>query len=85
MTPIEFSEAVRNYCLLLGGSVTSWGRTAKHSIAVGGYDGDPHTRWMGADVVYDAPSPIEVRIATAAKFGLQLIAEKDHDHLQDHK
>jgi hypothetical protein len=85
VTPDEFATASRLYCQELGGSVTSWGRTEKHSIAVGGFAGDPHTRWTGLDVVYDTPQPLALRYATAAKHGLQLIPEKDHDHLQDHK
>lgn len=85
MTPAEFAEAARNYCLLMGGSVTSWGRTAKHNAAVGGVPDSPHKRWTAADVVYDEVVPVQTRVATAAKFGLQIIFESSHDHLQDHK
>jgi hypothetical protein len=85
VTPDEFATAAREYCQTLGGSVTSWGRTPQHSIAVGGFADDPHTRWTGADVVYDTLPPLAQATAVAARLGLQVIREPSHDHLQDHK
>jgi hypothetical protein len=83
LTPDEFATKARTYCLEVHASVTSWGRTAQHSNAVGGFTGDPHTRWLAIDVVYDDPTlPVETRRAAATVRGLQLIVEATHDHLQ---
>jgi hypothetical protein len=89
MTTGEFAEALAIVCMKHGGSVTSFGRSVKHSVAVGGFAGDPHTRWLGADVVYDRdgasgatiPNKPEVE-ADAKTLGLKVIHESDHDHFQ---
>jgi Peptidase M15 len=54
MTPEQFAGAVRQYCLALGGSVTSWGRTPARNAAVGGDRRSLHLAWKAADVTYDA-------------------------------
>jgi hypothetical protein len=54
MTADLFATMVRKYCLALGGSVTSWGRTPAHNIAVGGDPRSLHQVWKAADVTYDA-------------------------------
>ena len=82
MTANAFAELLRAYCLSVGASVTSWGRTLRRNAEVGGVPHSPHLSWVGADVVYDAPIPIEQREAFAEALGLRLIAEADHDHLQ---
>ena len=80
----EFAEAVAMYCLIHGGSITSWGRSTKHNTDVGGVPGSPHRFWRGADVVYDNPATQqdELRIEYAKRLGLKLVAEGSHDHLQ---
>jgi hypothetical protein len=83
MTVGEFAEAVRAYCLIHGGSVTSWGRTTEHNAKVGGVPGSAHRFFLGLDVVYDAPAPHDhTRDSDAARLGLLVIHEGDHDHLQ---
>lgn len=82
MTPAEFLDALRAYCAATGASVTSYGRTPAHNKAVDGVDSSAHLLWIAADVVYDA-RPIETtRQKLAARAGLLLIVEGDHDHLQ---
>ena len=81
MTVGEFAEAVSMYCVLHGGSITSWGRSTKHNTDVGGVPGSSHRFWRGADVVYDSP-PAATRAEYARRLGLKLLPEGDHDHLQ---
>lgn len=80
----EFAEAVATYCLIHGGSITSWGRTTLRNKAVGGVPGSSHRFWRGADVVYDSTDVWKDpnRIEYARRLGLKIIAEGDHDHLQ---
>ncbi len=87
MTPLEFADSLRAYCAATGGSVTSWGRTVAHNAKVGGVPESAHLLWTAADVVYDAngvppPGVTPHREALAARLGLQLIHEGDHDHVQ---
>lgn len=84
MTLGEFAEAVAMYCLLHGGSITSWGRSTKHNADVGGVPGSPHRFWRGADVVYDDPTSQAdpQRLEYARRLGLKIVQEGDHDHLQ---
>lgn len=83
MTVTEFADALRSYCGALRGSVTSWGRTLKHNKAVGGVPDSAHTLWKGADVVYDDPVALDVKSPIAARLGLMIIVEGDHDHIQE--
>jgi hypothetical protein len=91
MTLGEFAEAAAQYCLMMDGSVTSWGRTTKRNTAVGGAKMSGHRFFRGLDVVYDDPTMLQadhptypdgVRIIIARRLGLKLIPERDHDHLQ---
>lgn len=82
MTPIEFASALMGYCYVTQGSVSSWGRTAKRNTAVGGVADSYHLDFLAGDVVYDVPLLLEVRVKHAKRFGLKIIAEPDHDHLQ---
>lgn len=84
MTIGEFAEAVATYCLIHGGSITSWGRTTIHNKVVGGVPGSAHRFWRGADVVYDDfnTTKDQARVEYAARLGLKIIIEGDHDHLQ---
>lgn len=85
MTIGDFAEAVSLYCLLHGGSITSWGRSTKHNADVGGVPGSAHRFWRGADVVYDdptTPTRDTLRLEYARRLGLKIVVEGDHDHLQ---
>ena len=93
MTVPEFAEAVVLYAKTYGGSVTRWGSTTIHTIRVGGFAGDPHTWFLGADLVYDGtPNRPGAKLSghaltphscpSCSQFGLKVIHEKTHDHLQ---
>lgn len=79
---VKFAGAVLVYCDRFRGSVTSWYRTPLHNVAVGGVPLSPHLLGVGADVKLDAPVPLSARLGFAARLGLKLIDEHDHDHLQ---
>lgn len=81
MTIPEFAGAVAQIGQKYAGSITSWGRTVKHSVAVGGFASDPHTWWLGADMVYDTP-PGPMLDTDSAALGLRVIHEGTHDHFQ---
>lgn len=82
MTPIEFASALQSYCAATSGSVTSWGRTPQHNVAVGGVPDSGHLLWIAADVVYDNTHGEDGRGVLADRLGLMLIHEGDHDHVQ---
>ena len=83
MTVGEFAENVKALVEPHGGSVTSWGRSDAHAKKVGGFAGDPHTWWLGCDVVYDDVVPSIQRITQEAeRLGLKLLREPTHDHIQ---
>ena len=84
MTIGEFAEAASMYCMIWGGSTTSWGRSKIHNEAVGGVSGSAHRFWRGLDVVYDDKATFTnpKRLIDATRLGLLLIPEADHDHLQ---
>lgn len=82
MTVGHFAEAVMEFCLYTNASVTCWRRSVLHNKKVGGVDGSPHTHGLGADVVYDVTLPEGTRHELAERYGLKLIIEHDHDHLQ---
>lgn len=77
-----FAQRVQVWCTVLGGSVTSWVRTAAHNAAVGGVPTSYHVGGLGADVVYDAPIELERAELLATLLQLKLVRETDHDHLQ---
>ena len=83
MTLAAFAEAVTRYGALAGASATSWFRTREHNTAVGGVAHSAHLVGLGCDVVYDGSTlSVEWRTEWAARLGLRLIPEGDHDHLQ---
>lgn len=82
MDHLRFFCSVVVYCAALGGSVTSWVRTKGHNEAVGGVPGSAHRFGLAVDVVYDAPVSLEDAKFFAARLGLRVIRESDHDHLQ---
>ena len=91
MTVSEFAAAVKALVEPWGGNVTRWGSTNAHSKAIGGFSYDPHTWWLGMDVVYDGTddsprdlghplSPLSCRICSTTM--LKVIHEATHDHIQ---
>ncbi len=82
MTPTEFGSALIAYCFATRGSCSSWGRTQKRNGLVGGHSRSYHLVWLAADVVYDEKMDYDYRARLAARFGLKVVDETDHDHLQ---
>lgn len=92
-TPVElaqarrayFDEGVRFLCTKHEGSVTSWGRTPKHNAELpGSVSNSKHLTWQAADVVWDDPASVNLAVlqGEAAQWGIQVVRESDHDHLQ---
>lgn len=79
-----FALAVYRYCRAASGSVTSWIRTTRHNVSVGGVPSSFHLTGLGCDVVLDSPSVLDsdARHVLASNLGLRLVVESDHDHLQ---
>lgn len=50
MTPYTFFDLIRVYCCMVGGSISSYGRTWFHNCAVGGVRHSAHPYWMAGDV-----------------------------------
>jgi hypothetical protein len=82
MTADVFAQRAREYCLALGGSVTSWGRSTHHNAAVGGDPRSLHLTWRAVDVVYDVTPALSDALAVAAPLGLYVHREGDHDHVR---
>ncbi len=94
MTIADFAAAVVLYATKYGASTTRWGSTDRHSVAVGGWAGDPHTWWLGIDFLYDdgphrPSSETHPRsphsCPTCSEFDLKIIHEDGahpHDHAQ---
>lgn len=90
----EFALALYRYAMKVHGSVTSWVRSHERNIAVGGCSaaGDPGAHCLGAsghlvglagDVRLDRfDIEPDVRARIARSFGLKLLVESDHDHLE---
>lgn len=88
MEPETFAINIKELCLKLAGSITSWGRTNAHNHAVGGVEHSPHVAWVAADVVYDVVPALGDVEAEAGKRQLKAIREFTeegkftHDHFQ---
>lgn len=82
MTVGAFWTAVYDYCRILGGSVTSGPRSHQRNAAVGGVLDSPHVFGLGADVVYDVVPDEARRRRVGLRYGLLVLVEADHDHLQ---
>lgn len=65
-------------------SVTSWGRSPGHNLAVGGKADSQHLAWTACDVVWDEGTRPELPVLQheAAKMGLEVDREADHDHIE---
>ena len=82
MDPEIFIMSVFALCFKYRGSVSSWGRTVKHNIDVGGVSNSYHLLWIGVDVVLDVMKKNSEFESDAKEFGLKAILEGDHYHLQ---
>ncbi len=91
MTIAEFAAAVVMYRRRYSASVTRWGSTDSHSVAVGGFAGDPHTWDLGADFAYNSGPNRPLSgghprtphsCPECSDFGLKIIHEDTHDHAQ---
>lgn len=90
----KFALAVYRYAMRVKGSVTSWVRTHERNLAVGGCTaaGAPsgiclgasaHLVGLAADVRLDRLDLEPDRRASIARsYGLRLVVEGDHDHLE---
>ena len=81
-TELAFARTI----LVLAGnyqfSVTSWGRTNAHNARVGGVINSRHLEWLAVDCVCESVDEYLRLTQGAELLGLQVIAEKDHIHLQ---
>ena len=82
MTPLDFFVSLMAYCYATRASVTSYGRTAARNRDVGGTETSYHLQWLAADVVYDVPMVKATKDRIAGRFGLEVIEESDHDHVE---
>lgn len=83
MTPLDVAAAAIQLGSRFGGSVTSWGRSVHRNRVVGGHPKSYHLSWQAFDLVYDEEPPEVATLATyAARLGLRLVREGDHDHFQ---
>lgn len=80
---MRFSDKIRCLALLFDLSVTSWLRSRKHNAAVGGVRDSRHLYGLAVDVVLDDPGERQFFITEATRFGLQVIDEGDHLHVQE--
>lgn len=82
MSPLEFHSSLIGFCYATGASVTSYGRTLFRNQTVGGSAESYHLQWLAADVVYDERPVKATRDRIARRFGLEVVEESDHDHLE---
>lgn len=93
MTIEEFARAVVTYRRKYRGRIRSWGRTKEDSIDVKGFADDPHNWDLGVDCTYPFNRPNKQGTDSShlrsphscpicSEFGLKLIHEISHDHLQ---
>ena len=82
MTFTMFSDSVRSLATLIPFSITSWGRTEKRNKLVGGHPRSWHRLWLAVDVIPDKWSDLSMIRKEAARFGLKVLNESDHWHIQ---
>jgi len=79
---IDFVQAVLTLRLRFEFSVTSWGRTDKHNLVVGGKVGSRHLTWQAVDIRLDNGTDKATFRSAAERLGLKVVDEPDHLHLQ---
>ena len=82
MTVAEFAQNCHALSVQFPYSVTSWGRTKKRNAAVGGHPDSWHQLWLGLDGVLDDPNDLPAFTRRARYFGIKVIDEGSHLHLQ---
>ena len=82
MDLFNYAAAVFALCFKHQGSISSWGRTAKHNKDVGGVPNSYHQLWLGCDVILDVMEKNLEFEKDAGDFCLKAILEGDHYHLQ---
>ena len=91
MTAASYDAAIRKFLDRFNASVISGRRTPRHTKAVGGFAGDPHSGrnfqdeiGFWTDVEYDVVPDIHEADAFAADLGLLVLREHhaNGDHLQ---
>ena len=79
---IHFYEAVINLFAEYPCSCTSWFRSAKHNIAVGGAADSRHMDALACDIVLDEDVDYVAFKTQAIVYGLQVLDEHTHIHVQ---
>ncbi len=82
MVITEFTQKIVTLSSVVPFSVTSWGRSKKHNLEVGGNKHSRHRDWLGIDIILDNPEDKEDLFHYAIKAGLKYLDEGDHIHLQ---
>jgi len=77
-----FLEKVVLLRVLVPFSVTSWIRTPKRNQAIGGHPRSWHLMGLAVDVVLDNPEDTDRLVEAARRFGLDVVVEEDHVHLE---
>ena len=78
----DFLEAVTTLSIEFDLSVTSWIRTQEHNIAVKGVWNSLHLCGLAVDVILDNRKEIEVFSKRCERFGLRVLNEGTHLHVQ---
>jgi len=77
----RFATLVFRLCLLHGGSVTSWIRSAQRNADFGGVTRSAHLVGLGVDIVLDSISEKDKMIIEARRLNLFALDEGDHVHI----
>lgn len=78
----DFALAVATLAVEFDLSVTSWYRSHKRNKSVGGVENSLHLCGLAVDIVLDNDSDKESFIKRAQRFGLRIIDEGHHLHIQ---
>ena len=82
---MQFEDKIRALAIYYDLSVTSWIRSRKRNLAVGGVNNSRHLFGFAVDVVLDDLALTEQFVADANRIGLEVIQEGDHLHVQDNR
>jgi hypothetical protein len=82
MSVVEFAIAVLGLAARFKFSVTSWGRSVKHNVAVGGLDDSLHLVWLAMDIELDDPGDKAAFVLAAKRQGLIVVDDGGDLHVQ---
>ena len=82
MTTLTFCSYILTIAIRVPMSVTSWGRSEKRNKAVGGAAQSRHLIWQAVDIVLDKKADKSKLYIECDRFGLRVLDEKDHYHIQ---